>query len=74
MGAVSFVGDPLRQQEEVFKERTSLVFKKLQVVRMVDKTRNTLVYLSYSDRVIEGSPDNSITAVPLPLGTMIPMR
>jgi CreA protein len=74
VGAVSFVGDPLRQQEVVFTERTSLVFKKLQVVRMVDKARNTLVYLSYSDRVIEGSPDNSITAVPLPAGTAIPLR
>lgn len=74
VGAVSFVGDPLRQQEVVFTERTSLVFKKLQVVRMVDKARNTLVYLSYSDRVIEGSPDNSITAVPLPAGMAIPMR
>jgi CreA protein len=74
VGAVSFVGDPLKQQEVVFTERTSLVFKKLQVVRMVDKARNTLVYLSYSDRVIEGSPDNSITAVPLPAGTVIPLR
>ncbi|MDP1685905.1 CreA family protein [Hydrogenophaga sp.] len=74
VGAVSFAGDPLRQQEVVFTERTSLVFKKLQVVRMVDKARNTLVYLSYSDRVIEGSPDNSITAVPLPAGTVIPLR
>ncbi|MDO9132429.1 MAG: CreA family protein [Hydrogenophaga sp.] len=74
VGAVSFMGDPLRQQEVVFTERTSLVFKKLQVVRMVDKARNTLVYLSYSDRVIEGSPDNSITAVTLPTGLAIPMR
>jgi CreA protein len=74
VGAVSFVGDPLKPQEEVFSERTSLVFKKLQVVRMIDKARNTLVYLSYSDRVIEGSPDNSITAVTLPPGTTIPLR
>jgi CreA protein len=74
VGAVSFVGDPMKQQEVVFTERTSFLFKKLQVVRMVDKARNTLVYLSYSDRVIEGSPDNSITAVPLPAGTTIPMR
>jgi CreA protein len=74
VGAVSFMGDPLRQQEVVFTERTSLVFKKLQVVRMVDKARNTLGYLSYSDRVIEGSPDNSITAVTLPTGLAIPMR
>lgn len=74
VGAVSFVGDPMKQQEVVFTERTSFLFKKLQVVRMVDKARNTLVYLSYSDRVIEGSPDNSITAVPLPAGAVIPMR
>jgi CreA protein len=74
VGAVSFAGDPMKQQEVVFTERTSFLFKKLQVVRMVDKARNTLVYLSYSDRVIEGSPDNSITAVPLPAGTVIPMR
>ena len=74
VGPVSFTGDPLRQQEEVFTERISLVFKKLRVVRMVDKDRNTLVYLTYSDRVIEGSPQNSITAVALPPGTAIPMR
>jgi CreA protein len=74
VGPVSFQGEPLRQQEEVFTERISLVFKKLRVVRMVDQTRNTLVYLTYSDRVIEGSPQNSITAVALPAGTTIPMR
>lgn len=51
--------------EEVFRKRTSLVFKKLQVVRFYDAKRNTLVYMSYSDRVIEGSPDNAISAVPI---------
>ncbi len=74
VGPVSFIGEPLRQQEEVFSQRISLIFKKLQVVRMVDQTRNTLVYLTYSDRVIEGSPQNSITVVPLPPGLAIPMR
>ncbi|MFN7123768.1 MAG: CreA family protein [Hydrogenophaga sp.] len=74
VGPVSFTGDPLRQQEEVFTERISLVFKKLRVVRMVDRSRNTLVYLTYSDRVIEGSPQNSVTAVALPPGTPIPLR
>ena len=74
VGPVSFHGEPLRQQEEVFTERISLVFKKLRAVRMVDQTRNTLVYLTYSDRVIEGSPQNSITAVSLPSGMTIPMR
>ena len=44
------------------------------VVRMVDATRNTLVYLTYSDRVIEGSPQNSVTAVPVDRATPIPVR
>lgn len=52
-----------RNGEEVFKKRTSLVFKSLQVVRFYDAPRNALVYLSYSDRVIEGSPKNSVSAV-----------
>jgi len=73
-GPISFAGKPLEKQEEVFSERISLVFKKLQVVRMVDRQRNTLVYLTYSDRVIEGSPQNSVTAVALPAGTVIPMK
>lgn len=65
---------PLRAQEEMFSERISLVFKKLRVVRMVDRPRNTLVYLTYSDRVIEGSPQNSVTAVPVDRATPIPLR
>ena len=64
----------LPMQEEVFNERLSLVFKKLRIVRMVDKQRNTLVYLTYSDRLIEGSPKNSVTAVPVDRTTMIPIR
>ena len=51
--------------EEVFKRRTSLLFKSLQVVRFYDPRRNALVYLTYSDRIIEGSPKNSISAVPI---------
>lgn len=74
-GAISFPGPkPLEQQEEIFTERISLVFKKLRVVRMVDAKRNTLVYLTYSDRVIEGSPQNSVTAVPLMAGVKIPLK
>ena len=72
-GPISFP-KPLRQQDEMFSERISLVFKKLRVVRMVDRPRNTLVYLTYSDRVIEGSPQNSVTAVPVDRGTPIPLR
>ncbi|MTW20443.1 CreA family protein [Allochromatium palmeri] len=52
-----------RNGEQVFKKRTSLLFKSLQVVRFYDGPRNALVYLSYSDRIIEGSPKNSVSAV-----------
>ena len=72
-GPISF-SKPLKRQDEMFNERISLVFKRLRVVRMVDAARNTLVYLTYSDRVIEGSPQNSVTAVPVDRGTPIPVR
>ena len=51
--------------EEVFKKRTSLIFKSMQAVRFYDARRNVLVYLSYSDRIIEGSPKNSVSVVPI---------
>ena len=73
VGPISFP-KPLPLQEEVFTERISLVFKKLRIVRMVDRPRNTLVYLTYSDRVIEGSPQNSVTAVPVDRATPIPVK
>ncbi|MBC7941577.1 MAG: CreA family protein [Chitinophagaceae bacterium] len=66
--------EPLRNQEEMFSERISLVFKKLRVVRMVDAKRNALVYLTYSDRVIEGSPQNSVTVVPVERSLRIPLQ
>ncbi|MCL2898824.1 protein CreA [Brenneria tiliae] len=49
----------------VFQKRTSLVFKKLQVVRFYDGKRNALIYLAYSDRLVEGSPKNALSAVPV---------
>lgn len=57
--------DKLKNGDVVFKENLSLVFKTLQVVRFYDKKRNVLVYLAYSDKVIEGSPKNSISSVPV---------
>ena len=65
---------PLPQQEEIFSERMSILFKRLRTVRMVDAKRNTLIYLSYSDKLIDGSPQNSITAVPVGRDTPIPME
>jgi len=52
--------------KEVFKKSASLVFKKIQVVRFFDRKRSTLVYLTYSDRLIEGSPKNSISTIAVP--------
>lgn len=65
---------PLNRQDEMFSERTSILLKRLRVVRRVDVTPNTLVHLTYSDRVIEDSPRNSVTAVPVDRGTPIPVR
>lgn len=72
-GPISFA-QPLKIQEEVFSERISLLFKKLRVVRMLDEKRNTLIYMTYSDRVIEGSPQNSVTAVAVARSTPIPVK
>ena len=73
VGPIS-VKEPLRQQEEVFNERLSLLFKRLRIVRMVDRARNTLVYLTYSDRLVDGSPQNAVTAVAVDRATPIPLR
>jgi CreA protein len=64
VGPIKIVGE-LKDGERVFDEHRSLVFKKLQVVRFFDRERNVLVYVAYSDRVIEGSPKNSISTVPI---------
>jgi CreA protein len=73
VGALSFNGKVPRQ-EEVFTERSSIFFKHVRVVRMVDPKRNALVYLVYSDKLIEGSPKNSVTAVPVPTNQPIPLQ
>jgi CreA protein len=64
VGPIKIVGE-LKDGESVFDEHRSLVFKKLHVVRFFDRKRNVLVYVAYSDRVIEGSPKNSISTVPI---------
>ncbi|WJF89515.1 CreA family protein [Paraburkholderia bonniea] len=73
VGTLRF-SSPLKQQAVVFSERMSLIFKALHVVRIVDAKRNTLVYLTYSDRVVTGSAKNSVTAVPVPAETPIPLK
>jgi CreA protein len=53
------------QGEDVFRQRRSLFFKKMQIVRGCDVKRNVLVYMVYSDRLIDGSPNNSTSSVPI---------
>lgn len=73
VGNIRFLGK-LPQQSDVFTERMSLIFKTLHVVRAVDSRRNTLVYLTYADKVLSGSPKNSVTAVPVPASQPIPLQ
>jgi CreA protein len=55
----------LADREEVYSARTSVFFKRTHVYRVLDKTRNTLVYLAISDKLVEGSPQNAISTVPI---------
>ena len=74
IGPVVFKGK-FAQGEVVFSERRSLIFKSMQIVRGCDVKRNTLIYMVYSDKVIQGSPKNSTSAVPLmPWGTEPPQK
>ncbi len=73
IGPISFTG-PIPDREEVLTERQSILFKRLRVVRMVDRARNALVYLTYSDRLVDGSPKNSVTVVPVDRATPIRTR
>lgn len=66
------VKEKLPKQAEVFNKNSSVFFKKVRVVRIVDSKRQTLIYLQYSDKLIDGSPKNSITAVPV--GKPIPIK
>lgn len=55
----------LRANEEVFNQRTSIFFKRTRIYRMVDRPHNTLIYLAISTKLVNGSPDNSVSTVPI---------
>ena len=57
--------DKITQGDDMFRQRRSLFFKKMQIVRGCDAKRNVLVYMVYSDKLIEGSPKNSTSSVPI---------
>ncbi len=74
VGPISFT-IKFEQGHEIYRQRRSLFFKKMQIVRGCDPKRNVLVYLAYSDRLIEGSPQNSTSTVPImPWGQAPPPR
>ena len=63
-GPIKFKGK-FEQGDVVFSERRSIFFKKMQIVRGCDAKRNILVYMTYSDKLIDGSPKNSTSTVPV---------
>jgi CreA protein len=74
IGPITFK-EKFEQGEEMFSRRRSLLFKRVQIVRGCDVKRNVLVYLIYTDKLIEGSPENSVSTVPLmPWGGVEPPR
>jgi CreA protein len=65
VGPISIDAAKLPEEESVYSARTSVFFKHTQVYRIVDKKRNTLIYVAISDKIIEGSPQNAISTVPI---------
>lgn len=63
-GKISF-SKPIKEVEEIWNESTSIFFKKIRIVRFYDKNSNSLIYLVYSEKLVDGSPKNSISAVAL---------
>ncbi len=64
VGPIS-INSKFDQGEEIYRQRRSLIWKKLQIVRGCDAQRNVLVYLAYTDKLIDGSPQNSTSTVAL---------
>jgi CreA protein len=55
----------LPKTEEAFTEKTSIFFKATRIYRLPDQKHNTLVYLAISSKLINGSPANAISTVPI---------
>lgn len=65
VGPITIDLSKLPDKEEAFSQKTSILFKSTNVTRLVDRKRNTLVYLAISDKIIDGSPQNAISTVPV---------
>jgi CreA protein len=74
VGPVKFK-EKFEQGDVVFRERRSLIWKRMQIVRGCDVKRNVLIYMVYSDKLIDGSPKNSTSSVPImPWGATEPPK
>jgi CreA protein len=65
VGPINVDMSKLTNNEEVFTEKTSIIFKATRIYRMLDKKHNTLVYLAVSSKIVSGSPANSVSSVPI---------
>lgn len=65
IGPISVDVSKLTDNEEVFSEKTSIFFKATRIYRMIDKKHNSLIYLAISSKIINGSPANAISTVPI---------
>jgi CreA protein len=65
VGPINVDISKLTDDEEVFSEKTSIIFKATRIYRMLDKKHNTLVYVAVSSKIVSGSPANSISSVPI---------
>ena len=63
-GPITFK-EKFEQGDVAFRERRSFIFKHMQIVRGCDVKRNVLVYMAYTDKLIDGSPKNSTSTVPV---------
>ena len=65
MGPITIDISTLPKSEEAFSEKTSIFFKATRIYRLPDETRNALVYLAVSSKIVNGSPENAISVVPI---------
>jgi len=57
------VKEAFENGEDAFTEKRSVLFKRLHVSRFWDAPHQSFVYVVWTDRLIKGSPQNSISAV-----------
>jgi CreA protein len=65
LGPVTTDLSTLPEREEAFSEKTSIFFKATRIYRIPDAKRRAVVYLAVSSKIVNGSPANAISVVPI---------